>query len=91
MQDKWGLTGHACRRCLGRVMECDGAFMCADCEMAAKDKPDAICGCGLGIEGITRASGFRCGPNPTRSAESPGVIAILFAGSPTPEAGSPPT
>lgn len=91
MQDNlWSLTGHVCLGCLGRVLECDGVFMCADCEAEAKDKPDAICGCGLRIEGITRVSGFRCGPNPSRSAETPGAIAILFAGSPAPETGSPP-
>lgn len=82
----WTLTSHACRHCLGRLLERAGVFMCADCEIEAHGKPDAICGCGMRIEAAqsrTRTKDvFRCGPNPLRSHNSPAKIVILFGDTP---------
>lgn len=76
----WALAPHACRHCLGRIIERDGTFRCSGCGVEAQGKPHAICGCGLKAGG--RKQSFRCGTNPNRSPASPAEIVILFGGVP---------
>ena len=75
----WSLSPHACRTCLGRILEMGDLFRCATCGAEAEGTPDPICGCGM-------ASHY-CGPNPRRGVRSPAEIVILRDGVPVAEPG----
>ena len=68
---------HACRTCMGPVLSHDTGFVCAVCD-AASTEVVAICGCGIESADYRRDLGFRCAPNPNRSAQSPAAVVILF-------------
>ena len=75
----WSLTEHACRACLGRILQRGSTFVCAICGDESTGSPAGICGCGIRIDGATgRAAGFRCQSNPARSPASPAIIVIGF-------------
>ena len=93
--DTWVLVEHCCRGCLGRVIQREATFRCADCGAAAARRPDGICGCGLLPDAMRARSGrssdiFRCGPNPRRTPENPAEIVILFGDAPAVPVGSVP-
>ena len=77
---RWMLAAHACRTCLGRILDDgDGCFVCSGCGEASEFSPDDICGCGL----PPRRDGtrFRCTPNPDRAA-IPAAVVIGWAAAP---------
>jgi hypothetical protein len=74
----WGLTGHACKRCLGRILLRGETFRCADCGDETQGKPDAICGCGIRVVGAPVATGFRCGRNLAPTPANPAEVVIHF-------------
>jgi hypothetical protein len=75
----WTLADHACRHCLGRIIERDRVFRCSVCGATAEGSPRPICGCGITVGGDhAKPAGFRCGPNPKRSPVSPSEVLILF-------------
>lgn len=77
------MTDHACRSCLGPILEQDGRFVCAVCDAEAQGAPDPICGCGLRPRDMCAApAGFRCAPNPLRSPANPARVIILFGDAP---------
>lgn len=91
MVDAWQFAPHCCRACLGRVMQCQDIFRCADCGAEASGKSEAICGCGLLPGPLAARMGHvggtvRCGPNPRRGPASPAEIVILFGDAPAPKA-----
>jgi hypothetical protein len=71
-------TEHVCRTCLGPILRGDDQFICAVCD-AAGAEVEAICGCGLRVEGSRRPLGFKCVQNPVRSPQCPAPAIILFA------------
>ena len=82
----WTFTAHACRACLGRVIQRDSAFICSICGDEAHGSAAGICGCGIRIVSTTgQPAGFRCQINPARSPANPAEIVIQFGG----EAGEP--
>lgn len=88
VSQRWSLTDHVCRLCLGRILERNGLFMCSSCEVQASLRPHAICGCGMKapagrtpLPTPVRAA-FRCGINPARGPASLARICILFGGEP---------
>lgn len=71
-------TDHVCRTCLGPVLEGGGGFICAVCD-AAGDAPEAICGCGIRVQGPGgRRRLFQCTSNPARGPASPAAVVITF-------------
>ena len=74
----FSLTDHACRVCLGRILERDGMFVCAICGAEAQGVPDAICGCGLRARDVRKTGGFRCAPNPQPTPANPARVVIMF-------------
>ena len=75
----WTFTAHACRNCLGRVMQRGSTFVCTICGEEAHGSHAALCGCGIRIDGATgRPAGFRCQVNPARSAANPALIVVGF-------------
>jgi len=70
----WAPVAHACRFCLGRVLEAVepvqrgyrglGQFACSSCGVSAIGLAKGICGCGLKTDG-QKAERFRCVPNPS--------------------------
>ncbi len=86
----WRLVPHVCRGCLGRLLERAGVFRCAVCAAEAEGGPDAICGCGISVEGAPAPVGFRCEPNTARTPENPAEFVIAFgADGPSPAAPIP--
>ena len=85
IERRYALTDHCCKACLGRILERNGMFMCADCETMAARDVTAICGCGMrainsrALPGTLRDA-FRCGINPLRTAASPARIVVLYGG-----------
>jgi len=80
---QWTFTAHACRLCLGRVVQQGQVFRCADCGRTG-NQPMAVCGCGLIPEGHKKPidGGYRCGPNPHVTAREPAEIIIFFGDMP---------
>ena len=78
----WRLVDHVCRSCLGRIVERNGVFLCSGCERTATGKPDAICGCGMHLDGmpISARTLFRCDVNPNQGPTSPARIVITYGG-----------
>lgn len=84
----WRPTAHACRYCLGRVLEAippadkkgeaRGIFACSSCGTHTIGHPRGICGCGIRVEG-QKAQRFRCVPNPAQGPANPAEI-IIAAG-----------
>lgn len=82
----WGLTDHACRFCLGRVLNSfnekgEPIVRCAECGAVGDGDHTALCCCGLqqesGIDGRRRSSGLRCTPRiPT--PEVPREVVVKF-------------
>lgn len=72
-------TGHVCRTCLGPVLAGADGYICAVCD-AAGDAPEAICGCGIRVQGSSggKRALFRCAPNPARGPASPAAAVITF-------------
>ena len=80
----WSFTEHACRECLGPILQCDNVFTCAVCRVEAKASPTPICGCGIRPrQEIGRPQGhFRCMVNTAQTAANPARIVIGFAVTP---------
>lgn len=72
------LSGHACRQCLGRIVEAAGSFRCAICEATSSGTVEDLCSCGIRIAGTRALAGFRCIANPRRSAANPAAIIVAF-------------
>lgn len=69
----WTLTPHCCRHCgIGRVLERDGTLRCSLCGVEAKGRVAALCACGV--------PGYRCAPNPARTAANPYEIIPQMVG-----------
>lgn len=88
VSQRWNLTEHVCRQCLGRILERNKTFMCSSCEAVAALRPHALCGCGMKapnarapLPNAVRAA-YRCGVNPARGPASPARYCILFGGEP---------
>jgi hypothetical protein len=87
IEPRFALTGHACRFCLGRILERDGVFMCSVCETSATGNVAAICGCGmrsstqLDLPKGLRAA-YQCSVNADRTIVNPARIVILYGGKP---------
>jgi len=77
----WAFTTHACRNCMGTILQSGSAFTCAVCRAVAEGAPDSICGCGATVLGPTgpRPAGFRCAPNPRPSPANPSHVLIALA------------
>lgn len=73
----WALTEHSCRHCLGRVLERDGEFRCANCGVAVSGVVEDLCWCGFEVKG--RNAGWRCVRNPNPRPAVPDEI-ILATG-----------
>ncbi len=74
------LTNHACRRCLGPILQSGQTFVCAICAASAIGSPTDICGCGIAPRKIGKREGFfRCMTNPAPSPANPARIVIGFA------------
>jgi hypothetical protein len=85
MSDGWHFIPHACRACLGRLLEREGVIRCAECGAEARGGPELLCGCGISVEGARAPVGFRCEPNPSRGPANPAEIVIVFGNdSPSP-------
>jgi hypothetical protein len=78
MSDGWNFIPHACRACLGRLLERGGVIRCAECGAEACGGPEALCGCGITVEGAREPLGFRCELNQARGPASPSEIVIVF-------------
>jgi hypothetical protein len=76
----WFFTEHACRACLGSVLQRGSDFICSICRAEAKRAPDGICGCGIAVKGPAsrRRAGFRCVPNPAPGPSNPSHVLISF-------------
>lgn len=76
----WLFTEHACRACLGTIMQRGLAFICSICRAEATGAPDGICGCGLDVRGFgsRRRAGFRCVMNPEPTVANPSRVLIAF-------------
>lgn len=74
----FALTGHACRRCLGRILQAGGVFQCSVCGLAGDGGPEAVCGCGIALAADARRPQrrFRCVPNPAPSEVCPAEVVI---------------
>jgi len=78
MADMFRRVLHACRKCLGPVLQGKDGFVCAVCD-AADARVEDICGCGISAgEGGRKNLGFRCIPNPERGPASPAAVVIAF-------------
>jgi hypothetical protein len=79
-QAGWLFTEHACRHCLGTILQRGTKFCCSICRQEAEGKPEGICGCGFEVDGTgtRRRAGFRCVPNPSPSAANPARVLIEF-------------
>lgn len=74
---------HACRRCLGPILQGESGFVCAVCD-AVGARVEEICGCGISAgEGGRKNLGFRCIPNLERGPAFPAAVVIAF-GAPCP-------
>jgi len=78
--DGWQPFPHACRSCLGRVVERAGSFRCSSCGAWGGTAPEVICGCGLqgAAPPMWRGSLFRCRPQEVRDADVAEEIVIAF-------------
>lgn len=84
MSGGWLPVDHACRFCLGRIMESvdePGRFWCPCCGATARDKVIDICGCGAKAPGKK----YRCRRNKHRSPSNPSEIVILQNGQKLPD------
>lgn len=79
---------HACRHCLGRLLQrrddAEGArstYECGTCGVTCKGEARGICGCGIMPKPVRDLGGprFFCTANPARSVTSPAAITIAFA------------
>lgn len=73
MSGGWTIIDHACRVCLGRVLQhADNTrwFRCADCGIDGIDAPDSICACGAILQ-TGKSAGLRCVENPDRGPVAP--------------------
>jgi hypothetical protein len=83
IEGRFQFTDHACRHCLGRVLERNGLYVCSVCEATCSLKPNGICGCGMksgnGRALLGREKHFHCGINPNRGPNEPARI-VVFCG-----------
>jgi hypothetical protein len=77
----WMFTEHACRACMGTIMQAGASFCCAICRATSEGSPAAICGCGVTVLGPTgeRSAGFRCVANPKPTPANPSHVLISTA------------
>ena len=84
----YGRSPHACRRCLGPILQSEGGYVCAVCDAAAEEV-EGICGCGIRIMGSTaKRALFQCIANPARGPASPAAVVITFGQ--VPDSSAPP-
>lgn len=71
----WRLTDHACRYCLGRVLQRRGQMVrCAECGKAEDGPVEALCACGADCGDLGYA--FECYKNPHVSKEIPHEVMV---------------
>jgi tRNA(Arg) A34 adenosine deaminase TadA len=77
----WTFTVHACRLCLGTILQSGGSFICSVCRATAEGTPNGICGCGATVFGPAgqRGAGFRCVANPHPTPGCPSHVLISAA------------
>jgi len=73
----WEVTDHVCRTCWGRILKRPGQdgeaeLRCANCGASAHGKEDALCCCGIEVDG---KHPFECVANPDQSI-APAEIAV---------------
>jgi hypothetical protein len=77
-EPRWRLTEHVCRHCLGRLLERRAGRMvivrCAKCGAEAKGCHEALCCCGIVVNGQGRM--FECIRNPGPTPEFPAEIVM---------------
>ena len=84
MGQAWRMTSHCCRRCAGRVLECDAAdgrnvYRCAQCGFAGKGPEAAtVCCCGIRLRD-GRDADVRCIANNERTPTNPYEIVAAQA------------
>jgi hypothetical protein len=81
MTGGWIFTQHACRICMGTVMQSGASYICTVCRAEAAGSPTPICGCGAEIispGGFAKNAGFRCVANPTPTPACPSRVVIAF-------------
>ncbi|HTO99797.1 MAG TPA: hypothetical protein VMJ64_00360 [Anaerolineales bacterium] len=82
-------VSHACRKCLGPILQTEDGFVCAVCD-AAGARGEEICGCGISAgEGGRKNLSFRCIPNPERGPASPAAVVIAFGATRPVDRGGP--
>lgn len=62
MPDAWVLTDHACRVCMGRLLESNGVHRCAECGATTEGPVEDACWCG--VEVPNHGKPFECVRNP---------------------------
>jgi len=77
----WIFTNHACRACLGTILQGGSSFICSICRATSEGSTAPICGCGATVFGPTapRSAGFRCVPNPAPTPACPAYVLIELA------------
>jgi hypothetical protein len=74
----WSFTQHACRACMGTILQSGSEFTCSMCRAMCKGVPHLICGCGAEIIGPVgrRPAGLRCVENPSPTPQNPSRVLI---------------
>lgn len=81
MEYIWKITDHACRACLGRIVECIGdngkhRVRCCECGLEVEGGPKALCACGQ-KDRSGRDAGLRCIRNAEQRPELPQEIVVV--------------
>lgn len=82
--EQWTVTQHACRVCLGRILERRDErgnlhARCADCGLEKEGDHRKLCACGTKLRD-GRNAGLKCVVNATRTPEIPAEIVVTVDG-----------
>ena len=81
----WRITRHACRACMGRVLEREAftgkkVYRCSNCGIEREGASEtALCCCGIRFGKAQRDAGIRCVPNPLRTPECMSEVVAVQA------------
>lgn len=83
LEGRYAVVDHACRHCMGRILELHGRFICSVCEAVCSLHPRGICGCGMRPPKGVPLPGpahkhYRCGPNPRIGTANLAKIVVLY-------------